>query len=529
MKSYMQRFGKSMLMPISTLAAAGIFLGLAAALQNPEIVGSNIIKIQNFQNFVGLIRKLTGLLFGNLSLFFCISIAAGMSDDEKPTAIYASIIGFMAFHLTLNYMLALDGINQSNTAVNYLMNTKSMNEIEANLISSKYEVVLGFFTYRMNVFGGIIVGLVVSALHNKFYRVSLPSSINFFGGKRFIPIITLITIPLVALISYFVWPFMDEIIEKFGRLIEYTGVFGTFIYGFLNRLLIPTGLHHILNQLVRFTPIGGSATIDNKIIFGSLNVFNEMLVSTGPISTEVMKEATKFIGQGHMIISMFGLTGASLAMYKNSKIENKIGIKALLLAGITSSILTGITEPIEFAFIFISPLLFIFHSIMTGLSYLSTNIIGTYVGGVQGGLIDLIVFGILRGTVTKWYLIPVIGSVFFIIYYLVFDYIIKKYDVKTPGREEEQAEDILKNTTLAKDEILEIILMSIGGKDNIVSIDNCFTRLRLILNDTSLIEIENLKKTGCSGISIIDKNNVQIIYGLKVEKIASQLKQYIKG
>lgn len=529
MKSYMQRFGKSMLMPISTLAAAGIFLGLAAALQNPEIVGTNIIEIQSFQNSVGLIRKLTGLLFGNLSLFFCISIVAGMAKDEKPTAIYSSIIGFMAFHLTLNYILGLNGINQNNTTVNYLMTSKFMNEVEANLISSKYEIVLGFFTYRMNVFGGIIVGLVVSALHNKFYKISLPSSINFFGGKRFIPIITLIIVPFVALVFYFVWPIMDVAIGQLGRLIEYTGIFGTFIYGFLNRLLIPTGLHHILNQLVRFTPIGGSVSIDNRMIFGSLNIFNEMLVSIGPVSTNIMKEATKFIGQGHMLIAMFGLTGASLAIYKNSKIENRTGIKALLVAGATASILTGITEPIEFTFIFISPLLFIFHSVMTGLSYLSTNIIGTYVGGVQGGLIDLIVFGVLRGTVTKWYLIPIIGSVFFVIYYLFFNYVINKYDIKTPGREEEQTNDTLENMKFQKDFISEQILKSIGGKENIISIDNCFTRLRLVLSDTNLIENKNLKTTGYSGISIIDKNNVQIIYGLKVEKIASQLKEYIKN
>lgn len=526
MNKKVQNFGKSLLMPISTLSAAGIFLGISAALQNQAIVGQAFINFEELQLVIGFIRRLAGFLFGNLPIFFCISIAAGLSKDEKPTGIYSSVLGFLAFHLTLNYILEKNGINPATTNINYLMKTEGLSQIEANLVNSKYEIILGYFTYRMNIFSGIIVGVIVSALHNRFHKIELPSAINFFGGKRFVPIITLLVLPIIAVVSYFVWPFIDNIIASVGRLIENLGVAGTFLFGFLNRLLIPTGLHHILNQLVRFTPVGGSAEINGELISGALSIFNFTLNNGLDVGLDIIRKATRYIGQGHMVVVMFGLPGACLAMIKNSKLENINKTKAMLGAAFIACFLTGITEPIEFSFMFVSPVLFLFHSIMTGLSYAITYALNMAVGGVQAGLIDFVVFGVLRGTKTLWYLVPVVGAIFFLVYYFVFDWYIKKFDVKTPGREDKETSAEEKEET---DKEMSNILLGLGGKENIQNIENCFTRLRVQLKATSKIDKALLEKSSPIGIKVLDEENIQIIYGLRVEGIATKLKKLVNN
>ncbi|MGH4050625.1 MAG: PTS transporter subunit EIIC [Clostridium sp.] len=528
MKSFMQKFGKSLLLPISTIAAAGIFLGLAAALQNSEIVGETFANIQGVQNFIGFIRKLAGLVFGNLPVFFAISIALGMAKEEKSTAAFAALIGFLALHLTLNYILGLNSLNVETTSIDYLMNNDGLSNLEASLINAKYETVLGYFTYRMNVFGGIIVGLTVTFLHNKFYKIKLPSSINFFGGKRFVPLITLVVVPIVGLILYFIWPFVDATISLLGSGIQTAGPFGPFIYGSLNRLLIPTGLHHILNQVVRFTEIGGSANIDGQTVVGSLNIFNAAIASKSNIPTEIFSIGSKYIGQGHMLSVMFGLPAAGIAMIRCAKKENKKKIKALIIAGLSASILTGITEPLEFMFMFISPVLFGIHIIMYGLGYMIMAILGVSVGGVQGGLIDFIVFGVLRGFETKWYLIVLVGLVFAAIYYYAFVYIIRKYNIMTPGREDDDlAEEELDSNTKSSD-LAHTIVEALGGSENILSLENCMTRLRVVVDNSELISEKILKNTGASGFVRPTKEDIQIVYGLKVDQIASEVKSYLK-
>ena len=528
LKGFLQRLGKSLMMPISIIAAAGIFLGIAAALQNPNIVGENFINMEVAQNIIGFIRKLAGVLFANLPLLFAISLAIGMVDDEKPTAAFAGAIGFLVFHVTINYILGLKGLNAETTAVKYLIENNKLDPIQASFVNAQYETVLGVFTYRMNVFGGVISGLTVAFLHNKFYQVKLPDAVNFFGGKRFVPIITTVCVPIVGLAFYFVWPVIGNVIFQIGTLIEKSGAFGTFIFGFIERLLIPTGLHHILNQTVRFTAVGGTAVIDGEQVAGALNIFNASLASKTPVSTDVVRMSTRFLAQGKIPVMMFGLVGAAYAMYKTANEKEKNRIKALMIAGASASFVTGITEPIEFAFMFVSPVLFIFHAFMTGLSFFLMQIFHVMIGNVQGGVIDLAVFGILKGTDTHWYFAVIVGIIYFFVYYFFFKFIILSRNIETPGREKDDIEGKTVKLPGNMQETAEQIVQAVGGAENIKVIDNCFTRLRLTLLDTSIVDDQALKGTGAAGIVKPDKNNIQIIYGPKVEQIANAVKNVKK-
>lgn len=529
MKGFWQRFGKSLLLPISTIAVAGIFMGLAAALQNQAIVGADFVNLIYVQNFIGFIRKLGGLVFGNLPLFFCLSIAIGLAEDEKPTAAFSSVLGFLVLHLTLNYLLGLKGITAAAVSVDALMEG-GMTQLEAIIANAKYETVLGYFTLRMNVFGGILTGLAVTALHNRFYTIKLPSAINFFGGKRFVPLITLIIMPFVGIASYYIWPFFDSVIGMIGQWIDSIGIFGPFVYGSVNRLLIPTGLHHILNQVVRFTPVGGQAVINGEPVMGALNIFNTAIASATPVSQDIYQMGARYIGQGHSLIVIFGLPAAAYAMYRQADSRNKLKVKALLSAGVVASILTGVTEPLEFAFMFVSPYLFLFHVVMTGIGYLAAAALGCSVGGVQAGLIDFTIFGIFRGVESRWYLLIPVGIGMAASYYYGFTLLIKKFNLSTPGRNEEIDEEAGSGAVAAGTKTGDgakeagMILEYLGGTDNIKGITNCFTRLRVEISDRSKVNDSKLKSTGATGVVYPSDKEVQVIYGLKVEDIARAVK-----
>lgn len=533
MKGFWQRFGKSLLLPISTIAVAGIFMGLAAALQNTAIVGQNFADLGSVQTFIGFIRKLGGLVFGNLPLFFCLSIAIGLAEDEKPTAAFSSVLGFLVLHLTLNYLLGLKGLTAESTSIGELM-AGGMTQVEATIMNARYETVLGYFTLRMNVFGGILTGLIVTALHNRFYTIKLPSAVNFFGGKRFVPLITLVILPFVGIASYYIWPYFDGLIGLIGRWIDSIGIFGAFVYGSVNRLLIPTGLHHILNQVVRFTPVGGQAVINGEPVMGALNIFNAAVASPTPVSNDIFQMGARYIGQGHSLIVIFGLPGAAYGMYRQADQRNKNKVKALLSAGVVASILTGVTEPLEFAFMFVSPYLFLFHVVMTGIGYLAAAALGCSVGGVQAGLIDFTIFGIFRGLESRWYLLIPVGLGMIAAYYYGFCFLIKKFNLSTPGRNEEI--DLPDDGTAAAHTgrtgtgYGKKIIEYLGGIDNITGITNCFTRLRVGVKDGALVQEALLKSTGATGTIRPSEKEVQVIYGLKVEEIAREVKAvYRKG
>lgn len=524
MKTFIQKFGKSMMGPLSIIVAAGLLLGLASTLQNPNVFGNVLADVQIVNNFVSLVNALAGGLFGLLPILFCMSIAQGMSKEDKEVATFSSIIGFILFHTTIRFFLSLNGLTAETTSIDYLM-SQGMSVLEATQQNAAYDMVMGIFTYRMSIFGGIIVGLWTAMIHNRFHTTQLPTAFSFFSGKRFVPIMMVVTIPFLAAAMYFVWPFFNILINGFGSLLAQVGAFGTFIYGFLERLLIPTGLHHILNQMIRFTPIGGTAVIAGEQVSGALNIYNTLLMQANP-DMDLMREATRFLTQGTHPFMVFGLPAACFAMYKTALPQNKKKVKGILLAAGLTSFFTGITEPIEFAFFFISPFLWLFHALMAGLSFLINTLLGVCIGNAGGGLVDLMLFGVLRGTETKWIINVLIGIVYAVIYFFVFKWAIIKFNIKTPGREDGSDEvSYDKEVT----ELGTAIMEALGGKDNIVEIDNCISRLRLVLKDTAIVQENALKQTGSLGLIKISDTQIQVVYGAKVEKAAAELKRAVKA
>jgi maltose/glucose PTS system EIICB component len=527
MRTGIQKLGKTLMGPLSIIVASGLLLGIVSILQNPAIVGEAIANAAYIQNFIGGVRAIVGMMFGLLPILFAISVATGLAKEDKEIAGFAVVIAFIIFHVVIGYLLKLNNITAETTSVEYLVE-HGKTQIQAFEISNAYELMLGVFSYRMGVFGGILVGLWTAFIHNRYHTKQLPTVFSFFSGNRFVPIVIIVTIPFISIISYFVWPYFNMAINGLGGLISQAGAIGTFLYGFSERLLIPTGLHHVLNQLIRFTPIGGAAVVDGQTVSGALSIFNAVLASPNP-DLETLRQSTRFLTQGNHAFMVFGLPAACYAMYKTAYLEQRPKVKGMLLAAAFTSFVTGITEPIEFAFIFISPILFIFHAFMAGLSYFLMTLMNVAVGNAGGGMIDLTIFGILQGTYTKWYLVVLVGLAYAVIYYFVFKFVILKFNVKTPGRntDSELSEEQAPAVSVG-DDLGVTILKALGGKENVVEIDNCISRLRLVLKDTSGVNESLLKSTGSMGIVKIDKSNIQVVYGSKVEQAARSLKKEVR-
>lgn len=531
MRTSIQKFGKTLMGPLSIIVASGLLLGIVSILQNPSLFGESIENGGLIASIITGVNSIVGMMFSLLPILFAVSVAIGLAEDDKEYSAFAVVIAFFIFHVTLNHILSIEGVNQENMNVEYLLKN-GFNKVEAFEQANKYEMLFGIFTYRMGIFGGILVGLWTSLIHNKFHTQELPIAFSFFAGNRFVPIMIILTVPFLSILMYFIWPYFSELINAVGKLISNAGIFGTFIYGFSERLLIPTGLHHILNQLIRFTPIGGIAEVAGETYTGALTIFQAAL-SAPTKDIDTLRYSTRFLTQGYHPFMLFGLPGACLAMYKTSFLENKRKVKALLSAAALTSFFTGITEPIEFAFIFISPILWLFHAFMAGLSFLLMALMKVAVGNAGGGFIDFAIFGIFQGTYTRWFLIIPVGIIYFILYYFVFKKVILKYNLKTPGRnhieDDIKEESKIVNNKVDEEYIGKKILKAIGGKNNIKLIDNCISRLRLVLNNTNDVDENALRNdTGAMGIIKIDDENIQIVYGTKVEKMARELKKAVK-
>ncbi|GEN51129.1 PTS transporter subunit EIIC [Alkalibacterium pelagium] len=527
-KKNFQSFGKSLLFPISLLSFMAIFLGLAAALQNPNIIeGVPFLANETLQNVFGLIRRIAGLPFGHLPLLFAMSIPLGMVKRDKEVAVYAGAVGYIAMLLGMSYFLQVQGFTADTTSVDYLMNTEGLSQVEATLQNSLFTQTLGIFVYNTNVIGGIIAGLMGVFLHNKFRETELHQSLTFYSGKRFVPIVSALVMVVVGLLLTFVWPLVNMAIIWTGELISESGYFGTFLYGFTEKIINPTGLHHILNQTFRFTALGGVENIEGETLVGALQIYLYQLDNNLTFS----REATQYLAQGKILHMVFGMPAAVLAMYRMALPEKRDRVLKFFLAGLTAVILTGITEPIEFTFIFISPVLWIVNAIFAGLAFLIPAMFGVAIGNIQGGIIDWLVFGVFQGMATRWYVFLIAGPIFFALYYYSYTFIISKFNVMTIGRRANDFDDTeeVEGVTVAEADrqTAEYIVDGLGGLNNIVDVDNCISRLRVEVKDGKLVHEDLLKKTNPNGIVRPDANTVHVVYGGRISKMRNIVDNYM--
>ncbi|ACJ73689.1 PTS transporter subunit EIIC [Borreliella afzelii] len=514
----LQKVGKAFMLPIALLPAAGILLGIGGAFTNETMIQAygleGILGKGTVASSILYLMKYTGeVIFANLPLMFAAAIPIGLAKVEKGTAALAGVVGFLVMHQTINGILYIQGITPESASLKALLEL-GMPETAATAKSQEYTNVLGIFSLQMSVMGGLVAGFVAVFLHNRFYNIQLPTFLAFFGGTRFVPIITTITMFVVGIFLTFIWPFIQGAMTSFGQIVEQSGLFGTFAYGAIKRSLIPFGLHHIFYLPFWQTAVGGTLEINGELISGAQNIFFKQLGDTNTVHFEVAK-GTRFFS-GEFVVMIFGLPGAALAMYHTSKPENKKNVASLLLSASFTSMLTGITEPLEFAFLFAAPALYYFIYVpLFGLAYLLTHLLNVGVGlTFSGGFIDMFLFGILQGnSKTNWIAIPILGIFYFIGFYFIFKFVIMKFNLKTIGREDEEMEkDISSEKTNLSETALKV-LEGLGGKDNITYLDACASRLRVNLKQIEFIKSDTyFKNLGASGI-LKKGNSVQIVFG----------------
>lgn len=505
---FFQELGKTFMLPVALMAFMGLLLGLGSSFTSPSTI--EILPFLNnkfLQAFFNFLSTVGGFAFSNLPVMFAMSIPLGLAKKEKGVAAFSGFVGYVVMNLSINFYLGL---------TNQLADSESLR-------SAGQAMVLGTQTIEMGVLGGIITGIIVYFLHKRYCGIQLIDSLAFFGGARFVPIITSLVMSVVGLLLPMIWPVFAWAINGVGDIIQKSGVFGPMLFFSGERLLLPFGLHHILVAAIRFTQAGGTEVVDGQQVSGALNIFYAQLQNHLPIS----HSATQFLSQGKMPTFMFGLPGAALAIFKTAKFENRGKIKGLLISGFVATFVTGITEPIEFLFLFISPFLWIFHVFMTGFGALVVSLLGVNIGNTDGGVLDFLIFGVMQGLETKWYLIPLVGVVWFMAYYWVFKKVILLKDLKTPGREEvkepEYTQEELTATGPSSEYNIPEILSALGGKSNIVSLDNCITRLRMIVKDGKKVDDERLKKLGALGVIHLDNESVQVVIGTKVTSVRNGL------
>ncbi len=520
----LQRVGRSFMLPIALLPVAGLLLGIGSSFTNPTTLETykltGIIYEGGFiYTLLDIMSKTGSVIFDNLALLFAMGVAIGMAKKEKEVAALSGAIGYLVMNTAISALISASG---------------GVEAMAANSTAS----VLGITTLQMGVFGGIIVGLGVAALHNKFYKIQLPQVLSFFGGTRFVPIITSIVYLIVGIIMFYLWPVVQYGIAQLGQLVLKSGYAGTWIYGILERALIPFGLHHVFYMPFWQTELGGGMLIDGVLVQGAQNIFFAELASKA--TTQFSVSATRFMS-GKFPFMIFGLPAAAFAMYKAARPEKKKVVSGLLISAALTSMLTGITEPLEFTFLFVAPVMYAVHCVLAGLSYMLMHIFGVGVGMTfSGGIIDLTLFGILQGNAkTNWIWIVIVGLVYAVLYYLIFYFMIKKFNYKTPGRESDEEEPKLytradmnsKNEEKEgknKDTVSALITKGLGGKENISDIDCCATRLRVTVVDAHKVEDSLLKKSGASGI-IHKGNGVQVVYGPQVAVVKSHLVDFLES
>ena len=521
----LQRVGRSFMLPIALLPVAGLLLGIGSSFTNETMLAAyglnSVIHPGTLIYTILDVMSQTGsAVFNNLALLFAMGVAIGMARKEKEVAALSGAVAYIIM----------------NTAIQAMINAAGgVDAMPANSTTT----MLGITTLQMGVFGGIVVGLGVAALHNKFYKIELPQVLAFFGGTRFVPIISSIVYLVVGIAMFYIWPVVQSGIAALGALVLASGYAGTFIYGLLERALIPFGLHHVFYMPFWQTAVGGTAIIDGVTVTGAQNIFFAELASKS--TTVFSVSATRFMA-GKFPFMMFGLPGAALAMYQCAKPEKKKAAGGLLLSAALTAFLTGITEPLEFTFIFVALPMYAVHCVLAGLSFMLMHILNVGVGMTfSGGLIDLVLFGAMQGNAkTHWIWVVVVGAVYFVLYYLIFRFMISKFDYKTPGRDDAEEVKLYtradvnarsaasgSNAPAGDDPVSALIVEGLGGTDNLSDVDCCATRLRCTVKDAALVRQDVLKASGASGV-ICKGNGVQVVYGPKVAVIKAKLEDYLE-
>ena len=522
----LQRVGRSFMLPIALLPVAGLLLGIGSSFTNETMLAAyglnSVIHPGTLIYTILDVMSQTGnAVFNNLALLFAMGVAIGMARKEKEVAALSGAVAYIIM----------------NTAIQAMINAAG--GVEA-MPANSTTTMLGITTLQMGVFGGIVVGLGVAALHNKFYKIELPQVLAFFGGTRFVPIVSSIVYLVVGIAMFYIWPVVQNGIAALGALVLASGYAGTFIYGLLERALIPFGLHHVFYMPFWQTAVGGTAIIDGVTVTGAQNIFFAELASKS--TTVFSVSATRFMA-GKFPFMMFGLPGAALAMYQCAKPEKKKAAGGLLLSAALTAFLTGITEPLEFTFIFVALPMYAVHCVLAGLSFMLMHILNVGVGMTfSGGLIDLVLFGVMQGNAkTHWVWVVVVGAVYFVLYYIIFRFMISKFNYKTPGRDDAEevklytradvnARNAASGSTApaGDDPVSALIVEGLGGAANLSDVDCCATRLRCTVKDAALVRQDVLKASGASGV-ICKGNGVQVVYGPKVAVIKAKLEDYLEN
>lgn len=525
----LQRVGRSFMLPIALLPVAGLLLGIGGSFTNETMLSAygltGIMGPGTLLYGIFTVMKEAGdIVFANLPILFAMGVAIGMARREKEVAALAAAVAFFIMHASVSAMITINGGTE-------------------NLLAGASASVVGITSLQMGVFGGIIVGLGVAALHNRFYRIELPQVLSFFGGTRFVPIICALVYTFVGILMYFIWPPIQSVIYSVGNVVLNSGYAGTWVYGVMERALIPFGLHHVFYLPFWQTAVGGTMEVGGRLVEGAQNIFFAQLAD--PSVTQFSVSATRFMS-GKFPLMIFGLPGAALAMYRTARPEKRKAVEGLLLSAALTSMLTGITEPLEFTFLFVAPVLYVIHCVLAGAAYMLMHIFNVGVGMTfSGGFIDLFLFGILQGNAkTNWIWVVIVGIVYFVFYYFLFTFLIRRLDLKTPGREISDEVKLYHRSDVEKkrrggktesssvktaggDEISARICEGLGGQENISDVDCCATRLRCTVHQSSKVKTDVLKATGASGV-IQKGNGVQIIYGPRVTVIKSNLEDYLE-
>lgn len=553
---FLQRIGKAVMLPIAALPIAGILLGVGGALlgiaglQSPPPVYQPLIAfvtIPAVTAFLTVIKNVGDIVFGNLPLLFAVGVAVGLAKKDKGTAGLAAVFGFIVMNQVISTLLGL-GTTQLG-----VLTPGNVGDYGTYVTTN-----VGIFTLNMSVFGGIITGLVTAALHNKYYKIQLPAVIGFFSGSRFVPIVTALTMAFVGAVLAFVWPVVQDGIGMIATGVKNAGPAGTFLFGVVERALIPFGLHHVF-----YTPFWFGSFVEanihvngaiqtvagaNTAYFLQLSSMSDLVGASSATMGEVISGTTRFMA-GKFPFMMFGLPAAAYAMYRSAAPSKRKVVGSLLISAAVTSFITGITEPIEFTFLFVAPVLYGVHCLLAGLSFMLMDILNVFIGMTfSGGVIDFTLFGLLpagAGVPTNWFMVIIVGAIYAVVYYFLFYFLITKFNLKTPGRDESEEETKLYTKAdynnakggateapakaKKQDEIAQnapAVLAALGGEENIVSVDACITRLRVEVKDKSKVDKDTLKKLGAAGVVEVG-NGIQAIFGAKADAYRHEINAII--